>query len=61
MHLQVWIVLELCTGGTLKDAVAAGKLGVSNRMETVRLCALRVVASSTICKSCQLVLCGTLV
>lgn len=33
---QVWLVLELCTGGTLKDAVSMGEVKVSSRLETVR-------------------------
>eukprot|EP00878_Enallax_costatus_P001012 GHUV01001146.1.p1 GENE.GHUV01001146.1~~GHUV01001146.1.p1 ORF type:complete len:510 (+),score=107.78 GHUV01001146.1:223-1530(+) len=36
-EVQVWIVLELCTGGTLKDAVTSGKLGLRNRIETGQL------------------------
>lgn len=35
--LQVWLVLELCNGGTLKDAVSMGKLKVSNRLEVVSM------------------------
>jgi hypothetical protein len=31
----VWLVLELCTGGTLKDAVSMGKLKAQGRLEMV--------------------------
>jgi hypothetical protein len=34
--LQVWLVLELCTGGTMKDAVSMGKLKAQGRLEMVR-------------------------
>jgi len=33
--LQVWIVLELCAGGTLKDAVASGRLSTNSKLELV--------------------------
>lgn len=33
--LQVWLVLELCTGGTLKDAVTMGKLVTGSKLELV--------------------------
>jgi len=35
-NAQVWIVLELCNGGTLKDAVSSGRLKVDSKMELVR-------------------------
>lgn len=35
-QVQVWLVLELCNGGTLKDAVSMGKLRTGNRLELVR-------------------------
>jgi hypothetical protein len=31
----VWLVVELCTGGTLKDAVSMGKLRAQGRLEMV--------------------------
>eukprot|EP00775_Hariotina_reticulata_P006955 gene6955-7171_t len=34
---QVWIVLELCNGGTLKDAVASGYLKVDSKMELAKM------------------------
>eukprot|EP00775_Hariotina_reticulata_P005704 gene5704-5944_t len=36
-EVQVWLVLELCTGGTLKDAVSMGEIKVSSRLETAKL------------------------
>lgn len=36
-QLHVWIVLELCEGGTLKDAVACGRLGVGSAFDLSKL------------------------
>uniref|UniRef100_A0A383VBX5 Protein kinase domain-containing protein n=1 Tax=Tetradesmus obliquus TaxID=3088 RepID=A0A383VBX5_TETOB len=36
-EVQVWLVLELCTGGTLKDAVSMGKLKAQGRLEMAKL------------------------
>ncbi|KAF6260605.1 hypothetical protein COO60DRAFT_1700220 [Scenedesmus sp. NREL 46B-D3] len=36
-EVQVWLVLELCTGGTLKDAVSMGKLKSQGRLEMAKL------------------------
>lgn len=33
--LQVWLVLELCTGGSLKDAVTCGRIGNSTCQDMV--------------------------
>ncbi len=35
MPFQVWLVLELCTGGTLADAVSLGRLRADTRLEMV--------------------------
>jgi hypothetical protein len=32
---QVWLVLELCTGGSLKDAVSCGRIGTSSCQDLV--------------------------
>ncbi|WIA13591.1 hypothetical protein OEZ85_007157 [Tetradesmus obliquus] len=36
-EVQVWLVLELCTGGTLKDAVTTGRLRLENNIGLVKL------------------------
>lgn len=33
--VQVWLVLELCPGGTLKDAMTGSNMRPSNRLELV--------------------------
>jgi hypothetical protein len=33
--LQVWLVLELCTGGSLKDAVTCGRIRTSSCQDMV--------------------------
>ncbi|KAF6251427.1 kinase-like domain-containing protein [Scenedesmus sp. NREL 46B-D3] len=36
-EVQVWLVLELCAGGTLKDAVTSGRLRLENNIGLVKL------------------------